>query len=215
MIDKTSLAVEIREAANTYLANIQEMSEEEVNDNMRYFAQKAKDVAERIMESYIFSVVDKFTEGFDKISDSEIYGRFVDFNTGYQQQMLNWIQTHHLEVKEEHFDLPKSPSVNDIKPDYSPEIILGGGTFVAVGLFIFTNFWIAVAAEIIAIIVAKLRKNAINKHRIEKLETENKLYLAKIEAKKDELVNGMINELDQWLDKGVVASNDILITFGL
>lgn len=50
MIDKTMLNKKIREAADLLLRDIQLMGPDELNENLRYFAEKAKNVAEGILE---------------------------------------------------------------------------------------------------------------------------------------------------------------------
>lgn len=214
MIDKTTLNNKVHESANMLLADIQLMNETELQENLRYFAEKAKDIAESIFEEYVFAVVKKYTEGNFTISDPDKLSLFVDFTTGYQQQMLNWIQTHPLEVKEEVFEIPERPCDNVTINDISPKVILGVGTAIAVGLFIFTNIWIALAAEILSIVVAKIQKDRITKRR-EETEIERKRYAIAIEAKKNQLIIGMIDELEKWLDLGEEASGEILTSFNI
>ena len=96
MIDKTMLNKKIREAADLLLRDIQLMGPDELNENLRYFAEKAKNVAEGILEEYIFSVVSNYTEGINAIKDTEILSKFINFSSGYQQQMLDWIKNNPL-----------------------------------------------------------------------------------------------------------------------
>lgn len=80
MIDKTMLNKKIREAADLLLRDIQLMGPDELNENLRYFAEKAKNVAEGVLEEYIFSVVSNYTEGFNAIKDTEILSKFINFS---------------------------------------------------------------------------------------------------------------------------------------
>lgn len=214
MINKVTLSTEIREAANLLLNNIIQMSPEELNDNLRYFAEKSKDIAENILDNYTNDVFAYFTEGKHAISDVSILKSFVDFNNGYKQQMLNWMKDHAPEVKSLNFEIVDSHK-SEYDPNFlSPTIIIGAGTIIAIGLFIFTNVWIALAAEILAISITLAQKIKINKSNTQ-LENEKNFYNRKLESKKDELINGLIKELDDWLDKGEKQSNSILESFGL
>ena len=215
MIDKTMLNKKIREAADMLFTDIQLMNPHELNENLRYFAEKAKNVAEGILEEYIFSVLSNYTEGVNSIKDTEILSKFINFSSGYQQQMLDWIKNNPLEVKEEVFEIPQAKSVTTDKGEISPKVIFGAGTALAVGLFIFTNVWIALAAEIITIFLTKYQNERITKQNSIKEEIEKKRYEASLHAKKDELVNGMISELEKWLDLGETASKKIITSFGM
>jgi len=215
MIDKTMLNKKIREAADLLLRDIQLMGPDELNENLRYFAEKAKNVAEGILEEYIFSVVSNYTEGINAIKDTEILSKFINFSSGYQQQMLDWIKNNPLEVKEEMFEFPQAKSVTTDKGEISPKIIFGAGTALAVGLFIFTNVWITLAAEIITTFLTIYQNKRISKQNSIKEEFEKKRYEASLHAKKDKLVNGMISELEKWLDLGETASNNIITSFGI
>lgn len=215
MIDKTRLHTKIQETAAMLFKDIQVMNEDELNGNLRYFAEKAKDVAESILEDYIFSVVEKYTEGSHAISDENILSQFINFSSGYQQQMLLWINDNRLTIKEVSFKVPNNEPIDDESNMVSPTMIMGVGTALAVGLYIFTNVWVALASEIITLVIAKKQKNRIAKQHTLKQEIEKNRYEATLRAKKDELVNGMIAELEKWLDLGEDASNKILTSFGI
>lgn len=209
MIDKTELNTKIREAANLLLVNIEQMEERELQDNLRYFADKAKEIAEGILEQYVFSVYNRYTEGSFAISDADKLSKFCNLYTGYQQQMLDWIATHKLEVKEETFEMPHKPLESAPNRSISPKVILGVGTIVAVGLFVFSNIWIALVAEILIIASARIQTKRITHQQAQKkLELEH--YALMLENKREQLVSGMIQELDKWLDMGVKVSDDIL-----
>lgn len=215
MINKVSLNNKIRESADLLLADIELMDEGELQENLRYFAEKAKSIAEGVLEEYIFSVVDKYTSGISEISDSEKLSKFINLDRGYQQQMLDWIKAHPLQVKEELFECPTVDDYHVERNDNSPKLILGTGTAIAVGLFIFTNIWIALAAEILVLAFAKYQKTKIEKHNALLFEIEKKQYETAIKAKRDKLINGMIEELEKWLDQGESASNQLLSSFNL
>ena len=214
MIDKNKLNTEVHEAAQMYLSDINQMSESELRDNLEYFAEKCKKIAEGILEQYVFTNVSKYTEGDFPIQDMEILGRFVDFQKGYQAQMLQWIESHPLEVKEETFEFPAKPSEKVNEQFVAPKTIFIGGTVIAVGLFIFTNIWIALGAELLAVLLAKAQSMRIQKSAAQrKMELEH--YATALQNKRNELINGMLVELEEWLDQGEEKSKEILSTYKL
>lgn len=214
MIDKNKLNTEVHEATQMYLSDINQMSESELRDNLEYFAEKCKKIAEGILEQYVFTNVSKYTEGDFPIQDMEILGRFVDFQTGYQAQMLQWIESHPLEVKEETFEFPTKPSERNNEQFIAPKTIFIGGTVIAVGLFIFTNIWIVLGAELLAVLLAKAQSMRIQKSADQrKMELEH--YATALQDKKNELINGMLVELEKWLDQGEEKSKVILSTYKL
>lgn len=214
MIDKTELSIKIHEAANTYLADIQLMSEEELKDNLRLFAERCKSIAERILEVYIADTKNHYSEGEFAIEDPVTLGKFVDFSSGYQQQMLDWIKDNSLKVEELKFEWPKTKQLDNIVISPTPETIAISGTVIAIGLFVFTNIWIALAAEIITCLTALIQKKRISKSE-KQVVFEQKRYEQEIIAKKNQLITGIISDLDKWLDNGEEASNNILKEYNI
>lgn len=214
MIDKTKLNTKIEETAERIFADIHLMNEIEIQDNLEYFATKAKEIAESILEQYTFGIVAKYTEGDFVISDIDKLSDFCSFTNGYQHQMLDWISTHKLDVTHEKFDFPQKASEENEKNMISPKVILGIGSFVAVGLFIFTNIWIALAAEIITIAMAYIQKKRISRQKEQQI-LEQERYEMMLKDKKNKLVYGMIEELDKWLEMGVEASDKIINSFNI
>ncbi len=214
MIDKTKLSVKISEDADSFLADIQLMSEDELKENLRYFAEKCKSIAERILEVYIKDIKNRYSEGEFAIEDSTALGKFVDISSGYQHQMLEWIRNNSLKVEEIKFDLPKKPVTNPSSSAIKPETIAISGTVIAIGLFIFTNIWIALAAEIISCLAALIQKKSISKSE-KQIIFEQKRYEQELIAKKNQLVAGIISDLEKWLDNGEEASNDILMEYNI
>lgn len=214
MIDKTELNIKIRETADILLVDIQNMSESELNENLRYFAERCKSIAERILEIYITETKRYYSEGCFAIQDIALLGKFVDFTTGYQQQMLDWIKNNPLKVEECTFKFAEKPDENPSSLQISPKTIAISGTIIAVGLFIFTNAWIALAAELITCLATLIQKKRIEKSQKQSL-FEQQRYEQELIAKRDELVSGMITDLDKWLDKGEDASNQILKEYNI
>lgn len=209
MIDKTELNAKIRETADLFLSDIKQMEERELQENLRYFADKAKEIAEGILEQYVFSVYNQYTEGEFAISNVEKLSRFCNLYTGYQQQMLDWIAAHKLEVKEEIFEMPHRPLESASNRSMSPKVVVGVGTIVAVGLFVFSNIWIALVAEILTLALARIQTKRIS-YQQEQKQMELDHYALILDNKREQLVSGMIEELDKWLDMGIKASDDIL-----
>ena len=214
MIDKTELSAKISEAADTFLADIQLMSKDELNENLRFFAEKCKSIAERILEVYIKEIKNRYTEGAFAIEDPVTLGKFVDFSSGYQHQMLEWIRINAPKVEVIKFDLPEKEATNSPINTIKPETIAISGTVIAVGLFIFTNIWIALSAEIITCLATLIQKKNIAKSKRQIL-IEQEYYEQELTAKKDQLVAGMISDLDKWLDNGEQASNTILKEYNI
>ena len=214
MIDKFKLNIEVQEAAKMYLSEINQMTDSELRENLEYFAEKCKKIAEGILEQYVFANVSRYTESEFSIQDVETLGKFVNFRTGYQAQMLHWIELHPLEVREEAFEFPYKPTGNDNAKDITPKSIIIGGSVLAVGLFIFTNIWIALGAELLAILLAKVQSIRILKN-VEQRKMEVEHYNITLQNKKNELINGMLVELEKWLDEGEEKSKEILSTYNL
>lgn len=214
MINKIELYDLIKEAAETYLSDLQDMYQNELCDNLKYFAEKAQDIAQRIMEKYVINESHRYTEGFNKILDVDKLRAFVDFKTGYVQQMFDWIKTNAPVVQEINFNIESEACNPDIPFDASPKVILGVGTAIAVGIFIFSNIWIALAAEIIAICASAWQKKRLSISQSQK-EMQARIMNQKIESKKNELVHGVCSDLDKWLEKGVQESDAILKLFGV
>ena len=91
----------------------------------------------------------------------------------------------------------------------------GLGTLVAVGLYIFTEKWIAVAAELLVLGAAaytyKKSKDGLEKKYAFKIQK----YEKQIEQEKARLVNGLIKDLKTWLSNAEKFSNEIIISFGI
>ena len=128
--------------------------------------------------------------------------------------MLQWIESHPLEVKKEIFEFPIKPTEKDCSQFIAPKTIFISGTVIAVGLFIFTNIWIALGAELLAVLLSKAQSMRIKKSAAQKkMELEH--YATALQVKKNELINGMLVELEKWLDQGEEKSKEILSTYKL
>lgn len=210
MIDKAILEKQIHKEADRLLVDCHLMFEDELKDNLRHFANKAKDIAEILLEEYIFSIVERYTSSEFAITDQETLSAFVDLNTGYQQQMLDWIKAHPLEIKEEILECPRRKDFVQEPSTISPKVVLGAGTGVSIGLLFFSKAWIALVAEVLALVIAKIQKNKRDKERQIAIVVEQKQYEMELNAKKKLLVDLIIRELETWIDLGEKESTSVL-----
>ena len=109
----------------------------------------------------------------------------------------------------------KYPEMDDEKITKKPIAIAGVGTLVAVGLFIFTEIWIAVAAELLALGVAAYTYKKNKENREKQYAFRVKKYEMQIEQEKTRLVNGLIKDLKTWLSNAEHFSNDVLVSFSI
>ena len=109
----------------------------------------------------------------------------------------------------------KYPEMEDANITKKPIAIAGVGTLVAVGLFIFTEMWIAVAAELLVLCVAAYTYKKSKENREKRYAFRVKKYEMQIEQEKARLVNGLIKDLKTWLSNAEQFSNDVLVSFGI
>lgn len=185
----------------------------EVNEeNLKYFSEETKKIAEATMENYIFHVYDLYTDGARKITDLSILEKFTNYSSGYQGQMLKWNEEHPIVLTEQTISIPVEPKGPE--KVVSPTPVLAIGTAVAVGLFIFTNVWVAVAAELLAVALS-YRQVVAKKQADIKFEARKADYERAIKKLKRDLVLGLIKELEEWLKQGKDASDAILKSYNL
>lgn len=186
---------------------------DEVNEeNLRYFSEETKKIVEATMENYIFYVDDIYSEGARKITDPTILEQFNKYNNGYQDQMLKWIKEHPIILTEQTVSIPAEPK--EPEKVLSPTPVLAIGTAVAVGLFIFTNVWVALAAELLAVALS-YRQIIAKKQAIKKFEATKADYERAMKKLKRDLVLGLTLELEEWLKQGKNASDAILQSYNL
>ena len=209
MMDFVRLETEVRQKAQEYLDDISEA-------NLKAFAESTKYVAQSILENYFLSVDDIYTNGALKIEDNEVFNKFIDFHNGYRAQMKRWSADNGITIKEMMVTPAlKYPEMEDENITKKPIAIAGVGTLVAVGLFIFTEMWIAVAAELLALGVAAYTYKKSKENREKQYAFRVKKYEMQIEQEKARLVNGLIKDLKTWLSNAEQFSNDVLVSFGI
>lgn len=212
-MDLVKLESEVRQKAQEYLGDITE-------ENLKSFAEATKYIAQSVLENYLLKVDDIYTNGPLKIEDSEAFDRFLDFHDGYRALMRKWISANDISIGEMKIDpSAKYPELSSSDISSANLIIFGvGGTLVAVGLFVFTNIWIAVAAELftLGVAAAVYKKNKENmKSNEEEFDYKLKKYELQIEKERSRLVNGLIKDLKKWLENAEQYSNSVLLDFGI
>ena len=209
MMDFVRLETEVRQKAQEYLDDISEA-------NLKAFAESTKYIAQSILENYFLSVDDIYTNGALKIEDNEVFNKFIDFHDGYRAQMKRWAADNEITIGEMMVTPTlKYPEMEDENITKKPIAIAGVGTLVAVGLFIFTEMWIAVAAELLALGVAAYTYKKNKENREKQYAVRVKKYEMQIEQEKARLVNGLIKDLKTWLSNAEQISNDVLVSFGI
>lgn len=208
-MDFVRLETEVRQKAHEYLDDISEA-------NLKAFAESTKYIAQSILENYFLSVDDVYTNGALKIEDIEVFNKFIDFHDGYRAQMKRWASDNEITIGEMMVTPTlKYPEMENENITKKPIAIAGVGTLVAVGLFIFTEVWIVVAAELLALSVAAYTYKKSKENRKKQYAFRIKKYEMQIEQEKVRLVNGLIIDLKTWLSNAEKKSNDVLVSFGI
>lgn len=208
-MDLYRLETEVRQKAKEFLEEINE-------ENLKTFAESTKLIAQSVFEEYILEVDRQYTNGVFKIEDMALLDKFMDFKNGYRSTMKEWIAEKGITLQELKID-PTISCPNLSKEDLAklPMLIGGLGTLVAVGFFITSNVWVALAAELlclgIAAAVYEKQKNNLAKDYAFRL----KKYKMQIQGEKDRLVNGLIKDLKGWLSAAEQYSQDTLSDLGV
>lgn len=209
MMDIVRLETEVRQKAQEYLDDISE-------GNLKAFAESTKYIAQSVLENFFLAVDDIYTNGALKIEDREVFNKFSDFHDGYRAQMKKWASDNEITIGEMMVTPTlKYPEMEDENITKKPIAIAGVGTLVAVGLFIFTEMWIAVAAELLALGVAAYTYKKSKENHEKQYAFRVKKYETQIEQEKARLVNGLIIDLKTWLSNAEKKSNDVLVSFGI
>lgn len=203
------LETEVGQKAKEFLEEINE-------ENLKTFAESTKLIAQSVFEEYILEVDRQYTNGVFKIEDMALLDKFMDFKNGYRSTMKEWIAEKGITLQELKID-PTISCPNLSKEDLAklPMLIGGLGTLVAVGIFITSNVWGALAAELlclgIAAAVYEKQKNNLAKDYAFRL----KKYKMQIQGEKKRLVNGLIKDLKGWLSAAEQYSQDTLSDLGV
>ncbi|WP_372744415.1 hypothetical protein [Lutibacter sp.] len=200
--DYVRLNDDIRKLAKDYLSEITE-------ENIKMFSESIKMVGETTLENYYLSIDNHYSEGVFKIKDKKVLSEFIDFATGYRYSMKLWARENEIKLKKievPNIERPKNLTYNK----QHPTVILGVGTLAAVGVFIFSNIWVALLTELL---VLGITYRVIKKEKKLNYEFELKKYEIQIETEKEKLINGLIEDIKEWLKKAETNSNELLKKF--
>ena len=204
-LDIAKLKADVLDKAELFLTDINE-------ENLKAFSNEVKKIAEGTLQKYVFKVCDWYTDG-DFSEDQEFLSKFVDLKTGYQQTMLNWIEQNCIVVQQQSFEYPEYPTKPDTKSQIQTTAITGAvGTASATGLLIFGHPWLALATELLTVALTYYSFRKYQKSK-KQYEMELEAYEIKIESMKNDLVNGITDDLVNWVNQGVEYSNSILATY--
>lgn len=209
-LNKAKLKTDILNKADFFLNDINE-------ENLEAFSNEVKKIAEGTLQEYVFKVCDWYTDG-NFSEDQDFLSKFVDINTGYQQTMLNWIKQNCIVVQQQSFEYPESPTNSDDKSQILTTTTITTattctvGSAIATGLLIFGHPWLALATELLTVALTYYFYRKYQKS-LKQYEMELEAYEIKIKSIKNDLVNGITDDLINWVNKGVEYSRSILETF--
>lgn len=208
LMDYVRLELEVRKKALTYLDEINE-------ENLKSFTEDVKFVAQSVLEDYFFSIDNLCSEGIKRLTNEDNLDRFLDFHDGYRAKMKKWSNDHKIEIRQINVSLVKYPQM---KTTVGRKLVLIAGigsAVVVMGLFVFTDIWIFVAAELLMLGIAVY----IYKKECDSCKKEYAFKIKQYEIQKDQqrakFVNGLIVDLKKWLKQAENYSNNILVTFGI
>lgn len=204
--DIANMKEEIFNLAKTILEDISE-------DNLKYFSEEAKRMAESTFEQYVFSVYDLYTKGALKISNDESLDTFIDVNRGYQSIMLAWKKEQPIEVVHRSIEIKEPMEKSQSSKSYHKETAVVG-TAVATALAIFSKLWVGIAVEMLTIAASIMQYRNYTKKK-ENYAAKVKQYDIDLNNKKQQFINGVIDDLCKWVDMGVGKSDEVLKTFNL
>lgn len=205
-IDYAQLKLAIEEKAKAVLSEVTE-------DSLKAFSQDIKLIAEGIMEQYAFTVYDLYTEGARKISDMDLLSAFTNYADGYQSKMLKWNEDNPIQLREHPIEIPIQPQASKISRN-KPIATIGIGTVIAIGLYIFSNVWVALAAELLAVAIAYKQKRGNTKKQAT-YNRQLKEYEIKVARMRQELIDGLTADLVKWLENGKTYSDSVLASYNL
>lgn len=204
-LDLGALKLEVEKKAKLLLDEVNE-------ENLKYFAEQLKKFTEGTMEEYMNHVFDLYAEGARKISDLNLAESFTNYTTGYEAKMRAWMKENPIEIRETVVDIPQEPSMPTKR--VSPPPVLVGGTVIAVGLLILSHPWVALAAELLTLILAYRQKMAQKRDNQQYVDNLTK-YKIEIARKKRSLIDGVTADLIKWLELGKTQSDSILVSYNL
>lgn len=215
-IDFHELRLMVNQKAELLLQNINE-------EDLSYFLEQVKKGAAGILTSFSYATFDLYTSGPRRITDSSKLESFSDFQSGYENQIEEWISNNPITLRG--FELFTPPTTDGSTPLYgsnserfkpwqsipisgdskciSPSNIFIGGTVIAIGLLLFSKPWAALVTEAATM--------ALCHHQKSKIEASKQ----ELESAKNRLINEVLEDLTNWLKRGNSKSDEILESFNL
>lgn len=185
----------------------------EINDeNLKYFANEVKMMADFVFVKYISEVYDLYTSGDMAITDINKLATFTDTDNGFQHNMLLWKNQNGVSFTNEKIELPDAPTVPNTKSHHKTTI--GIGTVIAGGFVVMKHPWIALAIELLALSASYVqykRKNVDEK----KYRSELEKYNSEITKLKATFVDSIIIDIEKWLLQGQEKTKEVLTSYGL
>jgi hypothetical protein len=175
--------------------NIEELGEQILKElapnEFRLFAERTKLYVDNAFDEYLRQVEDEVLSSF--VEEDNKKKAFMDLETGFMRQMQLWLKDNAIAVTEQNVDINKLKS-DSKKQKRSLYTILGGGTLLAIGLSIPAKiaWWVPVVVELLTLGAAYKKYNS---SYITPRQIQMKIYTVK-----KELINGVINDIESWLD---------------
>ena len=190
--------------------NIEELGEQILKElapnEFRLFAERTKLYVDNAFDEYLRQVEDEVLSSF--IEEDDKKKAFMDLETGFMRQMQLWLKDNAITVTEQNVDINKLKS-DSKEQKRSLYTILGGGTLLAIGLSIPAKiaWWVPVVVELLTLGVAYKKYNSsyITPRQIQ----------MKINAVKKDLINGVINDIESWLDSAEIQVKIVKESFDL
>ena len=190
--------------------NIEELGEQILKElapnEFRLFAERTKLYVDNAFDEYLRQVEDEVLSSF--IEEDDKKKAFMDLETGFMRQMQLWLKDNAIAVTEQNVDINKLKS-DSKEQKRSLYTILGGGTLLAIGLSIPAKiaWWVPVVVELLTLGVAYKKYNSsyITPRQIQ----------MKINAVKKDLINGVINDIESWLDSAEIQVKIVKESFDL
>ena len=209
LMDYVKLETDVRQKAQEYLDDVSD-------ENLKSFLDSARFVAKSVLEKFFFSIDELYTIGACKIADEKVYNEFIDFHDGYRALMKKWSSNHEIVIRKMKVDLSMNhPELSYENLNKHTPTIIGIGTLVAVGLYIFSDAWKAVATEALAVGTATFVYKQNKKNQGSDYAFKVKQYDSQLKKEKERLVTSLINDLKQWLNNAEQYSNSILTEFDI
>lgn len=191
-INKNKFSNKVDALAEEYFSNIS-------NNNLRYFAENAKNEMDTAFDSFVNKT---YLDKVDTIEDTEKGLLFSDVNEGYRPLMKRWLKNNPIEVQ-------MAQGVDEILETQKNTYTYGGGTLgvgtlITVGISVFSSAqWLAIITGLLTLPLSyKMYKKG------EKLDQE---YIEEeIEKLKYNYRNAVKKELLIWASSAEQYSKSVL-----